>query len=285
MPASGTRQRLERLAERLAGLGERPVSNDRGLVPTGWKRVDDRLGERGFRPSDARGLAWPGIHEWFGTCEGEPGRKAWSPPLSILTHLAWQALEAREPDLGDARVLWIGSGVWPYPRALVGDLFVRTMDRPAEVPSDRLKATGGDGLSAEPLELVRVETDAARVEPRELLARSIFVDVSEPGQRLWAIDKALRCASVVAVVADGSAFDMAASRRLQLAAEAGSGLGLLARPPWEESRLSAATTRWRVERKRSESAARPAWSLVLRRSKNAIHRGGLGVATCLAFSP
>ena len=59
---------------------------------------------------------------------------------------------------------------------------------------------------------------------------------------LWAIDLA-RCTAVAAVVADGSR--LAATRRLQLAAESGSALVLCARPPEEIDHLSAATTRWR----------------------------------------
>jgi protein ImuA len=63
---------------------------------------------------------------------------------------------------------------------------------------------------------------------------------------LWATDLALRSRAAALVIADGSGFDLAATRRLQLAAEAGDGLCLLARPPWEQRELSAAATRWLV---------------------------------------
>jgi hypothetical protein len=49
------------------------------------------------------------------------------------------------------------------------------------------------------------------------------------------------------VVADISGFDLAATRRLQLAAEAGRALALLTRSNREIKQLSAATTRWLVE--------------------------------------
>jgi protein ImuA len=79
-----------------------------------------------------------------------------------------------------------------------------------------------------------------------LLRRSVFIDPPDDGTRLWAIDAAARCSAAAAVVADGSGLDLAATRRLQLAAEAGSALVLCARPPGELECLSAAATRWRV---------------------------------------
>jgi protein ImuA len=78
------------------------------------------------------------------------------------------------------------------------------------------------------------------------LRRSIFVDPPDGASRLWTIDLAARCPGVAAVVADGSGLDMAATRRLQLASEAGSALVLCARPPNEVDHLSAAATRWLV---------------------------------------
>ena len=79
-----------------------------------------------------------------------------------------------------------------------------------------------------------------------ILERSIFIDPPDGASRLWSIDLAARCRAVAAVVADGSGLDMAATRRLQLAAEAGSALVLCARPPGEMKCLSAAATRWLV---------------------------------------
>jgi hypothetical protein len=53
---------------------------------------------------------------------------------------------------------------------------------------------------------------------QRLLDRSVFVDPATPAERVWAIELALRCAGVAAVIADGTALSMAESRRLQLAA-------------------------------------------------------------------
>jgi len=69
------------------------------------------------------------------------------------------------------------------------------------------------------------------------------------------VEEALRCQGVIAVVgATGHAVDLAASRRLQLAAEAGGTLGLILDATGAAAGRMAAnalTTRWRV-------AARPA---------------------------
>jgi protein ImuA len=152
------------------------------------------------------------VHEWFGTVHAAHG---WTPPLSVLLHLALRSLEA-----APGCVVWIGRRCWPYPRVL---------------------------------------SSAGR-------RRSIFVDPPDGASRLWAIDLAARCPGVTAVVADGSGLDMAATRRLQLAAEAGSALVLCARPPDEADRLSAAATRWRVRCAPSPGKA-PRWIVELLRCK------------------
>lgn len=98
-----------------------------------------------------------------------------------------------------------------------------------------------------------------------VLARSLFVDVPDTLARLWAVDIAARSGSAV-VVADGSGFDMAGTRRLQLACEASSHPVLLARPAKELGELSAAFTRFRVERVVSCSEE-PSFRVSMLRSK------------------
>ncbi|MFT5049638.1 MAG: hypothetical protein ACI8QZ_001031 [Chlamydiales bacterium] len=254
------------LAGRIREILRRPNSARRasgaeaGPVPTGWAAVDEVLGG---------GLARGALHEWFGIAEEDPGRRAsaaWAPPLYLAIHLAWQMIEfvaATSAGRGahSGRVLWIGPDIWPYPRALVRDFGVRSSD------ASRAPGDGAHALHEEVLELVRWPQDSSRP-ARHLLEHSLLVDARPVEKRLWAIDTALRCPSVVAVVADGSGFDMAATRRLQLAAEVGHGLALLLRPPREFKSLSAATTRWRVGRCLPvDGVARPRWSLGLMRSK------------------
>ncbi|MEM7306476.1 MAG: hypothetical protein AAF682_07395 [Planctomycetota bacterium] len=199
-----------------------------GPVPTGWEGIE---------------LARGGVHEWIGV-------SAASPPYALLAHLAWQALAERE-----GRVLWIGRGIFPYPRTLVRDFELR--------------------LRAGELTLARLPRALRPADPARLLERSLHVDVERPAVRLWALDAALRCPAVTAVVGDASGLDMAATRRLQLAAEAGRGLALLARPPREERQLSAAATRWRVRRAPAGRSAggnepHPSWELSLLRKKSVL---------------
>ncbi|MCA9293162.1 MAG: hypothetical protein KDA20_05050 [Phycisphaerales bacterium] len=172
-----------------------------------------------------------GIHEWFGQERfGDPlGPNAararhWWPPIGVLTHVARRAVELWP----DRRIVWIGGRCRPYLGALVGGLGV-----PGQVKRDL-----------------------------RLLHRSIVVEPSDQAERIWAIDLALRCAGVSVVIAEGSAMTMAMSRRLQLSAQDGGTIGLVARPPWERRTLSAARTRWCVSPAPS-SNVEPRWIVEL----------------------
>jgi len=109
----------------------------------------------------------------------------------------------------------------------------------------------------------------------EVLERSIFVDAADLSERAWAIDVSLRCPAIALVVGDGTALNMSATRRLQLAAAeggeggAGNALGLILRPPRELRQLSAAQTRWSIAAAPTAStiSAAPRWTLRLLRSK------------------
>jgi protein ImuA len=76
-------------------------------------------------------------------------------------------------------------------------------------------------------------------------AALLFCD-AKGGDALWAAEQALRCTALAAVVATLPRLDLAAARRLQLAAEAGGTLGLLLRPEEAEAGPGVARTRWRV---------------------------------------
>lgn len=256
-------------------------------VGSGWPGLDGAL-----RVGGAGGLARGAVHEWIGVCDGEGGPRTggdapWSPPVLLMAHLAERAV-ADAATRGTARaVVWIGRAVWPYPRVLAGGYGVLEVLHPtagravdggerslalelalherAEAFSAGAASSAGDGGST--------SDGGSGAGPSELFARSLFVDVDgrdaaedprarrrrrgapRPGRKLWAIDTALRCPGVTAVVADGSGLDMAASRRLQLAAARSGALVLLARPPAERGEISAATTRWRVTREESPEIA------------------------------
>jgi hypothetical protein len=184
-------------------------------LSTSWSEVDSTLGG---------GLRRGAVHEWFALNEIDStdfsGRRSWAksgpwfPPLAIFIHLAWRAVE--EPDWPFRRggIVWIGERCRPNPRALI-----KRRHNPNVCHDER---------------------------DRSLLMRSLLIDPPDDASRLWAIDLALRSSAVAMVIADGSRLDMAATRRLQLAAEAGGSIALLARPPHEMDELSAAATRWAV---------------------------------------
>lgn len=93
------------------------------------------------------------------------------------------------------------------------------------------------------------------IDPRRL-AVAVCRDRDE---MLWTVEEALKSGAVAAVVAQmekdrfragrpaGKPVDLTASRRLQLAAEAGGGLGLILTETGDTLSPSAAATRWRVE--------------------------------------
>lgn len=193
------------------------------MISTGWPPVDVALGG---------GLLCGALHEWFGLThlpDGQRPAAPWSPPLCVLVHLAWRAIEASSSSLW---TVWIGKRCFPYPGILVRD-------------------DGND---------------------RRLLERSVFVDPRDTSSRLWTIDLALRSPVVGVVIADGSKFQMAATRRVQLVAKANRTCALLVRPPWEQGELSAAQSRWliRWEPSTHNDAAfpvNPRWSVRLLRCK------------------
>lgn len=105
----------------------------------------------------------------------------------------------------------------------------------------------------------------------DALDRCLFIDLptrTANRDRLWAIDLVLRSPAAEAVFADGCGLDMAATRRLQLAAEAGRSFAALVRPEYEQHELSAAACRWLVSPVRSP-VDHPRWVVQLLRSKDA----------------
>ena len=60
--------------------------------------------------------------------------------------------------------------------------------------------------------------------------RLIVVRCADEGEVLWSFEEALRCRGVACAVAEIGRLDLLASRRLQLAVEAGGGAGLVLRP-------------------------------------------------------
>jgi protein ImuA len=232
--------------ERLSSLGSHAESRTtRICVPTGMDEIDAAL-PRG-------GLESGRVHEWVGVRGIDCGERAevgrvrrrgtWSPALELIAEMVGRA--AGLVNQGRGRVVWVGEAVWPYPAVLV-------------------RATQGGHAG----------DDGQIAGGARLLDRCLFVRARTRGDRVWATDLALRNRAAGVVVADGSGFDLAATRRLQLGAEAGGAVCLLARPWWEAGELSAATTRWLVRDVEGEHTDRR-WSVELLRCKGL--RPGPGV--------
>lgn len=107
--------------------------------------------------------------------------------------------------------------------------------------------------------------------------RLILARARSEQETLWAMEEGLRSGRFSAVVGEARRLDLAASRRLQLAAEAGGGLALLLRPP-EAAGVSAAKTRWRIAPVASAApewrgVGRPRWRLDLLRVRGGAPRG------------
>ncbi len=147
---------------------------------------------------------------------------------------------------------------WLPPLGVLIDVAARVIDA---LPADEPRAVLWIGARCHPHPVAIAQRS------RRLLERSVFVDAQGMEERVWAIDGALRCRDVGVVVGDAEGMDISASRRLQLASEAGWSLGLLARPPWEERELSVARTRWRVSPDPSENEREPGWIVELLRCK------------------
>jgi protein ImuA len=112
-------------------------------------------------------------------------------------------------------------------------------------------------------------------------ARLILVEALQPLDVYWAMEEALRSGAAPLVVAEPTAPPgLTQSRRLQLAAEAGGGVGLLRLPESALAAHDAAETRWRASGRAADPAGAPRWRWECRKNK----RGPLGAWT-LGWDP
>lgn len=97
----------------------------------------------------------------------------------------------------------------------------------------------------------------------------VLVRAPKQADALWAVEEALRCPAVgCTILVAPKGIDLTASRRLQLAAEAGGGVGLALIEPPALASPSAARTRWRISAAPGPSRVEhhlgdPMWALEL----------------------
>jgi protein ImuA len=84
------------------------------------------------------------------------------------------------------------------------------------------------------------------------MERLVILRVARQREALWAMEEALKCRAVSAVVAEIEESDLTATRRLALAAGEGGGLGLILRNTLSPGTPSTAATRWEVASAPSE---------------------------------
>ena len=84
-------------------------------------------------------------------------------------------------------------------------------------------------------------------------AQIIFIRLRNRNQVLWAIEEALKCEGLTAVVGEPSFIDLAISRRLQLATEQSGVTGFLLRTQPRSLNTTACTCRWQIHPLQSET--------------------------------
>jgi protein ImuA len=104
--------------------------------------------------------------------------------------------------------------------------------------------------------------------------RFIFIDLKREREILWAIDEALKCSALVAVVGEVQDLSFTASRRLQLAVEESQVTGFILRNNLRKLTTTACVSRWKISSIASDSidglpgVGFPKWKVELMRIKN-----------------
>lgn len=101
--------------------------------------------------------------------------------------------------------------------------------------------------------------------------RLLLALAERPAELLWVMEEGLRCRHLAAVIGEGAAGGLTASRRLQLAAGASGVAAFLILPPGGQAMHSAAATRWHVASMPGQAG--PRWQVELRRVRSGGHPG------------
>jgi protein ImuA len=104
--------------------------------------------------------------------------------------------------------------------------------------------------------------------------RCIFLDLQKEKDVLWAMDEALKCGALAAVVGEVKEMSFTASRRLQLAVEESRVTGFVLRHHTQKLNPTACVSRWMITSRPSEyidglpGVGFPRWKIELLRIKN-----------------
>lgn len=104
--------------------------------------------------------------------------------------------------------------------------------------------------------------------------RFIFIDLQKEKDVIWAMDEALKCGALSAVVGEIREIDFTASRRLQLAVEQSQVTGFILRNHYRKMNTTACVSRWKITPLSSESVDNlpgigfPTWRVELLRMRN-----------------
>ncbi len=102
----------------------------------------------------------------------------------------------------------------------------------------------------------------------------IFIDLPGEKKILWAMEEALKCPGISAVVSEVSDLSFTDSRRLQLATEQSGVTGLILRHPGRKLSTNACVARWRITPLSSENDGQmpgvgyPRWNVELLKIRN-----------------
>lgn len=105
------------------------------------------------------------------------------------------------------------------------------------------------------------------------LDRVIFLDLRKERDVSWAVEEALKCNALSAVVGEMREIDFTASRRLQLAVEQSRVTGFIIRTNYRTLTTTACASRWKISQLPSESLELPGigfpkWKVELLRIRN-----------------
>ncbi|HEX5171782.1 MAG TPA: Error-prone repair protein ImuA [Cyclobacteriaceae bacterium] len=104
--------------------------------------------------------------------------------------------------------------------------------------------------------------------------RFVFLDLEKERDVVWAMNEALKCSALSAVVGEIREIDFTNSRRLQLAVEQSQVTGFILRNSYRKLNTTACVSRWRVTQLPSESVDNlpgigfPKWRVELLRMRN-----------------